>query len=265
MIPKVGVVMFPGLNCESETMVALKSVGMDARIVRWNELDKLSEFDGYVIPGGWSFEDRIRAGVIAAKDPVMDLIREESEKGKPVLGICNGAQILVESGLIPGVEDRVQFGLAPSKYDYKCIWTKIKSVNKKGSCAFNSSINENEIIPVPIAHGEGWFITKEKDLLDDLIQHRQIVFRYCNQTGEFNETFPTNPNGSTYNIAALSNPRGNVMAIMPHPERASFVRQLPDLQIKRGSCGNFEKMESATLGIKIFESMKSFIQGRAEK
>ena len=99
---------FPGNNCEEETKDRCIDVGMDARIVRWNSKENLSDFDGYIIPGGFSYEDRIRSGVIAAKEKIMSIVREEVKSGKPLLGLCNGAQVLVETGLIPGLKDRVE-------------------------------------------------------------------------------------------------------------------------------------------------------------
>ena len=123
---KIAVIMFPGSNCENETARAITSAGMNAKVIRWNETTGLSNYDGYVIPGGWSYEDRIRAGVISAKDPIMDIIKKEASNGKVVLGICNGCQILVESGIIPGLEDNVQMALAPNInpfiQGYYCTW-----------------------------------------------------------------------------------------------------------------------------------------------
>ena len=106
--PNIVVMYFPGNNCEVETLEAVKTAGMNGKILRWNTKDDLRKFDGFVIPGGWAYEDRIRAGVIAAKDPVMNIIKEEASKGKPVLGICNGAQVLIENGMIPGLEAGIQ-------------------------------------------------------------------------------------------------------------------------------------------------------------
>src|SRR3989338_6350243 len=158
MAKKIAVMLFPGINCENETARAIESVGMKADIVRWNDTKNLGSYDGYVLPGGWSYEDRIRAGVIAAKDPVMNIIREEAEKGKIVLGICNGCQIIVESGIIPGLQDKVQMALAPNKNPFVsgfyCTWVRIKNYSKKKN-AFNLKLKDEEIIRVPIAHGEG--------------------------------------------------------------------------------------------------------------
>src|SRR3989338_3196832 len=250
--PKIAVMYFPGNNCEEETKDRCIDVGMDAKIVRWNTKENLSDFDGYIIPGGFSYEDRVRSGIIAAKEKIMDKIKKEAKSGKPLLGICNGAQILVETGLIPGLKNKVEMALAPNINPfisgYYCDWIYIKSINKKTN-AFNYYYEKNEIMQVPVAHGEGRFTTKDQTLIKQLIKNKQIVFQYCDKGGKIIDKYPVNPNGAVKNIAAISNKEGNIMAIMPHPERASFSWQLPD------SVKNNEK----TNAIKIFESMKKYI------
>jgi len=252
----IAVILFPGQNCENETKYAVDSVGMKGDIIRWNSQKDLGKYDGYIIPGGWSYEDRIRAGVISAKDPVMNIIKNEALKGKPVLGICNGAQVLIEAGMIPGLKDEVEMALAPNinpfVKGFYCAWVNLKvSANK--NCAFTKLFSEGGIVPMPIAHAEGRFTTADKTLLDKLIKNNQVAFRYCDKDGNTDNKFPINPNGSLYNIAALCNKEGNVMAIMPHPERASFNRQ---------SIANDKTkydMEMPLSARKIFESMKMFI------
>ncbi len=262
--PTIAVIYFPGNNCEEESLRAVIASGMDGRIVRWNERKGIEKYDGFVIPGGWAYEDRIRAGVIAAKDPVFKVIKKEAENGKPVLGICNGAQALVECGMIPGLKDKVEMALAPNINPfisgYYCTWIYVKSNEEKERCAFTKFTGKNEVIPIPIAHGEGRFVTKDNELLDKMIKNRQIIFRYSAKDGKTEEGFPTNPNGAIYNIAAICSKKGNVMAMMPHPERASFIRQLPDIELKNKFVGNQQAMEDPAPARHIFYSMKKYIE-----
>ena len=249
--PNIAVIYFPGNNCEEESLLAIKAAGMDGKILRWNTKEDLTKFDGFLIPGGWAYEDRIRAGVIPAKDPIMKTIKEESKKEKLVLGICNGAQVLVEAGIIPGLKDRVEMALAPNKNPfvsgYYNAWVYIKNIQK--SNAFANLLDKNEILNLPVAHGEGRFTTKDKSLINQLIKNKQIVFQYCDKDGKIENKFPINPNGSALSIAAITNKEGNVMAIMPHLERAIFRRQIPDEK----------KTDEKTRSIKVFESMKKYI------
>ena len=263
--PNVAVVYFPGNNCETESLQAVLASGMDGKIIRWNQRKEVEDFDGFIIPGGWAYEDRIRAGVIAAKDPIFESIRKEAENGKPVLGICNGAQALVETGMIPGLKNKVEMALAPNKNPfvsgYYCTWVWAKNTEGKERTAFTRTFEKDEVMPIPIAHGEGRYTTKNKGLLDELVKNKQIIFRYCSKDGKIEDKFPINPNGAMLNIAALCNKKGNVMAIMPHPERASFIRQLPDTaELKNKFVGNQDAMESPAPARNIFISMKNYIE-----
>ncbi len=226
---KIAIIQFPGSNCESEAIRAVKIAGMEAEEFLWNENpEKLKEFDGYFIVGGFSYEDRSRAGIISALDPLMPHIKAEAEKGKPVLGICNGAQILVETGMVPGlVDNKVGMALAVNKRmkDGKILgtgfyntWTNVKLTAPSGTCAFTRNLKEGESIHIPLAHGEGRFVIPE-GLLDEMKVNSLDVFRYSDENGEINDEFPTNPNGSIESLAAVCNTAGNVMAMMPHPER----------------------------------------------
>ncbi|MBU0615118.1 MAG: phosphoribosylformylglycinamidine synthase I [Nanoarchaeota archaeon] len=248
---KIAVVMFPGNNCENESKRALEAVGLSAEIIRWNTDKDISQYDGYLIPGGWAYEDRIRAGAIAAQDPLMLKIKEEAKKGKPVIGICNGAQVLVESGIIPGLKDKVQMALAPNIRDYPngfyCTWVHIKSNSRL--CKFNTQLNYGEVIPIPIAHGEGRFTTKDKALLEELKKNDQIAFVYSDASGDVRNSYDVNPNSSELNIAAICNKEGNVMAIMPHPERGTWNRQVPEFK------GEFTDCESLAPAAKILKAM----------
>ena len=155
--------------------------------------------------------------------------------------------------------------LAPNKNPfvsgYYCTWINIKNVQEKSRCIFTKFTEKDEVVPVPIAHGEGRFTTKDKELIDKLIKNKQIVFRYSTKDGKIEESFPTNPNGAMYNIAAICNKKGNVMAIMPHPERASFIRQLPDyVELKNKFIGNVQAMEDPAPAMNVFVSMKKYIE-----
>ncbi len=257
---KIAIILFPGTNCEVESARVCEKAGMNAEIIRWNSKRNFDEFSGFVLPGGFSYEDRIRAGVIAAKDSVMKKIRIQAGKRKPVIGICNGAQILVESGLIPGLKNEIEMALAPNVNNfingYFCTWVylKVLSRNADGN-AFTNAFSHGEVFPIPIAHGEGRFVSRDKSLVEKIKKNNQIAFQYCDKEGNLIEDFPVNPNCSMLNIAGLTNPQGNVLAIMPHPERASFLRQIPDTLWK-----DFGNAESNAPAFKIFKSMKNYIE-----
>ena len=225
----IAIIQFPGSNTERETLMACRRVGLNPVEFLWNEpAKKLTDFDGFVIVGGFAYEDRSRAGVIAALDPIMKQIKVEAKMGKPVLGICNGAQILVESGLVPGLDDhRVGVALTDNKrvkgghvlgVGYYNTWANLQLTASAGRCAFTRKLKTGEWINVPLAHGEGRFIIPD-ELLEKIIANEQTVFRYCDDDGIVSAEFPTNPNGSIHNLAAVCSPKGNVMAMMPHPER----------------------------------------------
>lgn len=255
---RVAIIQFPGTNCEYETLRAISSCGIMAEIFRWNrDIEELEEFDGFVLPGGFSYEDRVRAGAIASKKPIIKAIIKKAENGAPVLGICNGAQILIESGICPSIKKgSIEMALSFNPRGYLCDWIYVKVCSKKSP--FLSLFNLFDVFPIPIAHGEGRFTTKDRDLLDILINNKQIALRYCNLNGEIKDEFPINPNGSMDNIAGLTNREGNVLCLMPHPERVSFVYQIPSHlplfgKIKRDAKGGFERIKGASFGRKIFE------------
>ena len=228
---KIAIIQFPGSNTERETFMACHRVGLLPVGFLWNQpLEELSNFDGYIIVGGFSYEDRSRAGVIAALDPIIKQIKVEAKSGKPVLGICNGAQILVESGMVPGLENgRVGVALTDNKrikknhvigVGYYNTWANLTVSVPPNRCAFTRKLKPEESINIPLAHGEGRFIVPS-ELLEKMIKNKQTVYRYCDEGGNIIDEFLTNPKGSTYNLAAVCNPAGNVMAMMPHPERTS--------------------------------------------
>ena len=245
MTINIGVVQFPGSNTERETFLAIKRANMHPIEILWNSnQDLIKECHGYIITGGFSYEDRSRAGVIASLEPIINILKNESKKGKPIFGICNGAQILVESGLVPGTsDDQTSVALADNKRiksgevvgtGYYNAWANLKLSVPQNSTAFTRHLSENEMINIPFAHAEGRFIIPD-DLLEEMKTNDQTIFRYCDNNGKIASEFPTNPNGSDYNLAAISNANGNVLAMMPHPERTE-------------------------LGDKLFSSMKEFIE-----
>ena len=226
---KIAIIQFPGSNTERETLMACRRAEMNPVEFLWNGSTKtLSNFEGYIIVGGFSYEDRSRAGVIAALDPIMNQIKIEAAGGKPVLGICNGAQILVESGLVPGLENHhIGVALTDNKrikgghvvgVGYYNTWANLQMSVSPKRCAFTRHLMSGDFITIPLAHGEGRFIIPD-ELLKKIIANNQAVYRYCDNNGGVVDEFPTNPNGSMYNLAAVCNPQGNVMAMMPHPER----------------------------------------------
>lgn len=226
---QIAIVQFPGSNCERETILAVKRAGMQPLEFLWNEsLDKLRDMDGYIIVGGFSYEDRSRAGIIAALDPVMQEIAAQSAKGKPVLDICNGAQVLVETGLVPGLENnKIAMALTENKRvangkilgtGYYNAWVHMRLSDQYQRNAFTRHLTPKDKLYVPVAHGEGRFVMTEA-LLNEIENQGLNVFQYCDEQGNIIDSFPINPNGSLKNIAAISNKAGNVMAMMPHPER----------------------------------------------
>lgn len=229
--PLVAVLQFPGSNCEYETASVVRESGMDAGIYRWNQLEELSDSapDAFILPGGFSFQDRVRAGAVAAKEEIMDLVFNEAQSGKPVLGICNGAQILVESGLVPGWENgRIESALAANhiqgRSGYLSRWVFLRANERALSASPWLAMIGNSAIPVPIAHAEGRFVFAEEDTqrVEDC-----AALVYCDEDGVETADYPVNPNGSFMNLAGIMNKEGNVLAMMPHPERAFWMWQIP--------------------------------------
>jgi phosphoribosylformylglycinamidine synthase len=226
---RIAIVQFPGSNCERETMLSVKRAGMEPVPFLWNNQSlSLADFDGYIIVGGFSYEDRGRAGVLAAMDPIMGTLRTQGALGKPILGICNGAQILVEAGLVPGLVDgEVGVALTDNKQmqkghivgtGYYNAWIHMRVANDCQANAFTRFLTSDDVLRVPVAHAQGRFVMAEA-LLNEMQSLGLTMFQYCDTDGTIQEHFPINPNASMGNIAALSNTAGNVMAMMPHPER----------------------------------------------
>jgi len=207
---KVAVVRFPASNCDLDAVASLKQVeGIEPKLV-WHEDDSLGGFDAVVLPGGFSFGDYLRAGAIAARSPAISKIKKMAEDGVPVLGICNGFQILVEAGILPGAL------LRNSGLQFVCKWTCV-TVENPGT-PFTRSAGKGQVLRMPIAHGEGRYYLPEEQLRVLEREHR-VVFRYADEKGNALES--ANPTGTTANIAGISNKAGNVVGLMPHPERAA--------------------------------------------
>lgn len=197
---KVGVVVFPGTNCDMDTFHALEIVGLRP-VYLWHKEHDLKDVDVVILPGGFSYGDYLRAGAIARFSPIMREIIDFANKGGYVLGICNGFQILLEAGLLPGA----MLPNITNSFICKDIYLEVISNNN----FFLKRYKKGEILKMPIAHKEGRYYISEREL-EELKENDQIVLKY----------FEENPNGSLENIAGIVNKRGNVMGMMPHPERA---------------------------------------------
>ena len=208
---KFGVVMFPGSNCDQDMFYAFDRILGQQTEYLWHkkkDLDDYGEDDVILVPGGFSYGDYLRAGAIARFSPIMKSVIYFAEDGGNVLGVCNGFQILCESGLLPGTLLRNQ----DQKFISKNIYIK-----KKANKLLTKALSKNEVLKIPIAHAEGRYFAKDNQL-QDLVDNDQILFQYCDADG--NVTQEANPNGSLLNIAGICNRAGNVFGMMPHPERA---------------------------------------------
>jgi phosphoribosylformylglycinamidine synthase subunit PurQ / glutaminase len=206
---KFAIVVFPGSNCDHDAYHAAKHVlGHDAEFV-WHKETSLRGADVVVLPGGFSHGDYLRTGAIARFSPVMDAVRAFAGAGGPVLGICNGFQVLLEAGMLPGAMLR-NAGL---KFRCEHVFLRVEQTDTP----FTSLCTQGQVLRIPIAHGEGNYFA-EPHVLSALDANRQVVFRYVAATGEVAPG--ANPNGSIHNIAGICNERRNVVGLMPHPERA---------------------------------------------
>jgi phosphoribosylformylglycinamidine synthase I len=223
---KFGIVTFPGSNCDYDAYRAVvDQLGADAVYI-WHKNTDLQGSDVVVLPGGFSYGDYLRAGAIARFSPVMHEVMAHAERGAPVLGICNGFQIACEAGLLPGALMRnrcLQFVSAA---------VRIKVENP--ATMFTNLYRQDEVLTVPVAHGDGRYVASP-ETLERLEGEGQIVFRYCDRDGVVRES--VNPNGSERNIAGIVSERGNVLGLMPHPERA------------------MEPALGSTDGVRLFESL----------
>lgn len=232
---KSAVVVFPGSNCDHDMVYALRFMGAQVELV-WHKDQDLTRYDLVVLPGGFSYGDYLRAGAIARFSPIMKSVIAFARQGGAVLGICNGFQILVEAGLLPGAL------LKNEGLRFVCKYVYLRTEN--AHTLFTRSIPADRALRIPIAHGEGrYFIDPEG--LNRLKQRRQIVFRYCTAQNEV--TALANPNGSVDNIAGIINEQGNVLGMMPHPERA------------------IEMLLGSEDGRYLFESLLSSISNRVKR
>ena len=216
---KVAIIQYPGSNCDLDALEILRGVVKARTDLVWHKDLEHDDYDAYVLPGGFSYGDYLRAGAIAATSPSLRIVKEAAEGGKPVLGICNGFQILVEAGLLPGAV------LRNSTLRFVCTWTRLRVETTR--TPFTSKAERGQVLEIPVAHNEGRYYL-DKEQIPELEKNQQIVFRYVNEEKE--PTEDANPNGSVDNIAGISNQKGNVMGLMPHPERASLQELSPDNQ-----------------------------------
>ena len=223
---KFGVIIFPGSNCDHDAYWTIQHVANQPATFLWHESHDLENCDAIIVPGGFAYGDYLRTGAIAKFSPVMDSVRKFADGGGLVLGICNGFQILCESGLLPGALLR-NAGL---KYVCKPVHVRVENADTP----FTNACRHDEILTIPIGHMEGNYFC-DSSTLEQLQRENNIVFRYSTAEGQIAEC--ANPNGSLENIAGICNPERNVLGMMPHPERASE----PEL--------------GGTQGLKIFESL----------
>lgn len=225
---KFGVVTFPGSNCDYDAYAAARLIGEKVEFL-WHQSDDLLGADLIILPGGFAHGDYLRSGAIARFSPIMKSIVKFARAGGPVIGICNGFQVLVESGLLPGAlmrNDHLRFS---------CRFVYIKVAN--ADTPFTCACRPGEVLKIPIAHKDGNYYNFQSEI-DELRKADQVVFRYCDADG--NITDDANPNGSIFNIAGICNREKNVMGMMPHPERA------------------VEDILGSSDGLKIFDSIKKF-------
>lgn len=233
-----------GTNCDEETIYAFKLAGADAERVHLNLLKKkkhiLKGYQILVIPGGFTYGDYISAGKILANELkyiLQDSVNDFIGQGKLIIGICNGFQVLVKAGILPGFSNskvkKSYFAKQTVTLDtnnsnrFECRWIYLKP-NTKSSCIFTIGINK--VISIPVAHAEGKFVVDKKETLSKLIKQEQVVFTYTNNKGK-KAGYPYNPNGSVLDIAGICDATGRIFGLMPHPERASSIYQYPNWHV----------------------------------
>jgi len=266
---RVCIMRVGGTNCDAETKRALDDLRVRAEIVHLNEIVKegnLLDYNALVFPGGFSYGDYVRAGAIWAKGTLAKLhhnLKRFVEEGRPVLGICNGFQVLVEAGLLPGFEGVSEYPEAALATNvpigYHCRWVYVRHENS-GRCLFTQKIQKGKVLRMPVAHAEGRFLflkEKEDRYLKRLYDNDQLVFRYCDEKGEYAKgKYPVNPNGAFHDIAGVCDPTGTIFGLMPHPERAYYGWQLPDWTKE-------ERMPKHGDGKLVLESMVEYLKKKS--
>ncbi len=207
---KFGVVVFPGSNCDHDAYHALKHVLHQETVFLWHKNKSLENVDVVILPGGFAYGDYLRCGAIARFSPIMGEVIAFAKAGGTVVGICNGFQVLCESGLLPGAL------LRNESLTFACKFVHLRVEQPRSR--FTAGCAQGEVLSIPIAHGEGNYVA-DPETLERLESNGQVLLRYCAPDGSV--TAAANPNGSLHNIAAITNERGNVMGLMPHPERAA--------------------------------------------
>jgi phosphoribosylformylglycinamidine synthase len=254
----VGVLMFPGTNSEAETVRACEAVGLDARLVHWTApLERVRAYDAYVLSGGFAYEDRVRAGAIAAHDRLMDIVREGAGSGKLVLGICNGAQILLEAGLAPDVDGSgvPQAGFTRNLPGgrFRSTRVHIKLTSAPQRCAITAALEPGTVIPAWASHGEGR-LAADAAMLERMHSTEYLTFAYARFDGELTNDTDIIPNGSPLAVAGITNRTGNVLAIMPHPERDAWTFMHPE------EYGDRAAILAPSGGIRLFESFAAALR-----
>ena len=234
-----GIIVFPGTWSDTDCYTAATdSLGQEARYV-WHKDTDLSGLDCLIVPGGFSYGDYLRPGAIARFSPVMPAVQRFSDKGGLVIGICNGFQILCEAGMLPGVLTR------NSHLQFRCQWVNLRV--ESNDSPFTNRCEVGDVLSVPISHGEGNYYADDATL-DALEENGQVIFRYCDPDGDITKS--SNPNGSRRNIAGISNLEGNVLGMMPHPERCCdpLVGGTDGLAILRSILDFTERTAPAPIG-----------------
>jgi len=252
----VAVMIFPGTNSEDETLRAVKAAGLDGRLVHWSaDPASVRGFDAYILPGGFAYEDRIRAGAVAAHDKLMDVVIDGAQAGKLVLGLCNGAQILLETGLVPGTGPirRPTAAFAPNAHGgrFRSVRVYARLVGERGRSPFLAALDDRPI-PMWASHGDGRLVASPAEL-QAIEAGGHIAFVYSDEAGITREAVI--PNGSALGVAGLLNARGNVLAIMPHPERDGWVFQHRDGPEKLAAMNDKDAMLAPSGGSVIFSAL----------